>query len=80
VSAHRRSSPKRPRKAERDIDAATKRALDDIRRGRVARPDRSWLPRRSCARRSTTPTSDAWSQRRWNEIDLSGLSSGVQSN
>jgi F-type H+-transporting ATPase subunit b len=66
------------KKAERDIDAATKRALDDIRR-EVA--DLTVLATEKVVRKTLNDAD----QRRLvaealDEIDLSGLSSGVQSN
>jgi len=66
------------KKAERDIDAATKRALDDIRR-EVA--DLTVLATEKVVRKTLNEAD----QRRLveealNEIDLSSLSSGAQSN
>jgi F-type H+-transporting ATPase subunit b len=66
------------KKAERDIDAATKRALDDIRR-EVA--DLTVLATEKVVRKTLNDAD----QRRLveealNEIDLSSLSSGAQSN
>ncbi len=66
------------KKAERDIDAATSRALDDIRR-QVA--DLTVLATEKVVRKTLNDAD----QRRLveealSEIDLSGLSSGVQSN
>jgi F-type H+-transporting ATPase subunit b len=66
------------KKAERDIDAATKRALDDIRR-EVA--DLTIMATEKVVRK----TLDDADQRRLveealSEMDLSGLSSGAQSN
>jgi F-type H+-transporting ATPase subunit b len=66
------------KKAERDIDAATKRALDDIRR-EVA--DLTIL----ATEKVTRKTLNADDQRRLveealGELDLSGLSSGAQNN
>jgi F-type H+-transporting ATPase subunit b len=66
------------KKAERDIDAATKRALDDIRR-EVA--DLTVLATEKVVRKTLNEAD----QRRLveealSEIDLSGLSSGAQSN